>query len=136
MLTPYKSGFAAFFLMYDYPSTAAFLTSAEQAVVVSRLEEDRHALDDSFRMQYVLDALRDWKIWVFCVMTVCLFTPLYCFSLFLPTIVKDLGYTNNAAQLMTVPPYVVACVICVTVGFAADRSAQRGVYIIGCCLFA
>jgi hypothetical protein len=39
-----------------------------------------------------------------------MFIPLYSISLFLPTIIKSLGYQNNEAQLMTVPPYVVGCV--------------------------
>lgn len=32
--------------------------------------------------------------------TIGIYTPLYSYSLFLPTIVQGLGYTNNTAQLM------------------------------------
>lgn len=35
-----------------------------------------------------------------------LLIPLYSFSLFLPTIIKALGYTSTKAQLLTVPPNV------------------------------
>ena len=59
------------------------------------------------------------------------YTPLYSISLFLPTIVKSLGYTNNTAQLMTVPPYVVACFCCISGGYAADRLKTRGIFMIG-----
>jgi len=120
--------------MYDYPNTAGFLTKDEKVEVARRLEEDRGALDDSFSMRYIREALTDWKIWAFCFITIGIFTPLYCISLFLPTIIKELGYTNNNAQLMTVPPYVVACFCTLIVGWAADRSKQRGVYVIGCLL--
>ena len=65
-----------------------------------------------------------------------MFTPLYSISLFLPTIVQALGYTNNTAQLMTVPPYIVACVCCISGGFSADRLQTRGVFMIGYCLTA
>jgi hypothetical protein len=37
--------------------------------------------------------------------------PLYAFSLFLPSIVSALGYTATKAQLLTVPPYAVACLM-------------------------
>jgi len=36
---------------------------------------------------------------------------LYAFSLFLPSVINALGYTANKAQLLTVPPYAVACVM-------------------------
>lgn len=52
--------------------------------------------------------------------------PLYAFSLFLPTIIKDLGYTSTIAQLLSVPPYAVAAILTVIIGFVADRSRQRG----------
>src|SRR5271154_3273420 len=51
---------------------------------------------------------------------------LYALSLFLPTIIKQLGYTSTKAQLLSVPPYAVAAVVTVTIGFIADRTRQRG----------
>lgn len=35
---------------------------------------------------------------------------------------------------MTVPPYVLACVTTISAGYLADRSRQRGVYMMGFCL--
>lgn len=120
--------------MYDYPDTAKFLTEDERAEVQRRLEADRSSLADEFAWRYVLDAVMDWKIWVHMVTTICIFTPLYSFSLFLPLIVKTLGYSNANAQLMSVPPYVVACFFCILAGFVEDRHRQRGIYQIGFCL--
>ncbi|KAI8173397.1 putative transporter [Colletotrichum sp. SAR 10_75] len=124
---------AAFFIMNDYPATAKFLTTAEKEEVTHRLEQDRSALADEFDMIYFWDALKDWKIWVHMLITIGIYTPLYSYSLFLPTIVQGLGYTNNTAQLMTVPPYVVACVCCISGGWLADRHRQRGIYMIFFC---
>jgi cyanate permease len=116
--------------MYDYPATAKFLTSEEKEEVTRRLEEDRSALTDEFDLKYFWDAIKDWKIWVHMLITIGVYTPLYSISLFLPTIVKGLGYTNENAQLMTVPPYIVACVCCIGGGWMADRHGQRGLYMI------
>lgn len=82
-------------------------------------------------MKYFWDALKDWKIWTHMVLTIGLFTPLYSIALFLPTIVKGMGYSANAAQLMTVPPYVVACLFTITGSYFADRLGQRGVFLLG-----
>jgi MFS family permease len=65
-----------------------------------------------------------------------IFCPLYTFSSFLPTIIRDLGYKNGTAQLMSVPPYVAACVVCIGLGYAADHAGQRGVFQIGLTVLA
>ncbi|KAK6075177.1 high-affinity nicotinic acid transporter [Seiridium cupressi] len=121
----------AYFVMQDYPDSAKFLTTPEKEEVVRRLEEDRSALANEFGVKYFWDAVKDWKIWVHMFITIGVYTPLYSFSLFLPTIIKNLGFTNDkTAQLMTVPPYVVACICCIGAGYIADRHGQRGVYMI------
>lgn len=116
--------------MNDYPDTAKFLTEEERHEVQRRLKEDRSSLADEFDLKYFWDAIKDWKIWVHMFITIGIYTPLYSFSLFLPTIVKNLGYTNELAQLMTVPPYVAACICTLLGGFLADRHGQRGIYMI------
>merc|ERR1712000_62616 len=126
----------AFFVMYDYPDTAKFLDDTERKEVIRRLEEDRSVLSDEFKWQFFRDALKDWKIWVHMVITIGIYTPLCSISIFLPTIVKGLGYTNEMAQLMTVPPYVVACLFTIAGGYAADKYGQRGIYMIFFCCVA
>lgn len=63
--------------------------------------------------------------------TVGIYTPLYCISLFLPTIIKNLGYSAEQSQLMTVPPYVVACIFTIGAGYVADKMKQRGIFMLG-----
>ncbi|KAF8753751.1 Transporter [Rhizoctonia solani] len=121
----------AFFVINDYPETARFLTEEERLEVVRRLREDRSALADEFGMKYFWDALKDWKIWVHMFITIGVYTPLYSFSLFLPTIIKNMGYTNEKSQLMTVPPYVVACLFTIAGGKLADSQRKRGPFMPG-----
>lgn len=52
--------------------------------------------------------------------------PLYAFSLFLPSIINQLGFTATPANLLTVPVYVLACIVTCFVGWLADRYGQRG----------
>lgn len=56
---------------------------------------------------------------------------LYAFSLFLPTIISELGYSNVKAQLLSVPPYAAAAVLTILIGWIADRTKQRGLCNIG-----
>lgn len=60
----------------------------------------------------------------------CLRCRLYAFSLFLPTIVQQMGYKSIHAQLLSVPPYAVAAVVTIFVGFVADRTRMRGEWMV------
>jgi sugar phosphate permease len=124
----------AIWAINDYPETAKFLTPEERKEVHRRLKADRTSLADEYHIKYFFHAIKDWKIYVHMLITIGIYTPLYSFSLFLPTIVKNMGYTNKESQLMSVPPYVFACICTIGAGYLADRSKQRGVYMIAACL--
>lgn len=126
----------AYFVMSDYPSTAKFLTPAERTEVTRRLKQDNNGLADEFDMRYFWDALKDWKIYVHMLITIAIYTSNYSIALFLPTIIRTLGYTNQTAQLMTVPPYIFACITCISGGIIGDRTRQRGIYMVGFCTLA
>ncbi|KAF8544935.1 major facilitator superfamily domain-containing protein [Trichophaea hybrida] len=126
----------AYWAINDYPATAKFLSPVEKAEVERRLKEDRRSLADEYHIKYFFDAVKDWKIYVHMLITIGIFTPLYSISLFLPTIVKNMGYTNEKSQLMTVPPYVAACICTIGAGYLADRQKKRGIYMICCCIVA
>ena len=81
----------AFFIMHDYPSTAKFLTAEEKIEVTARLTQDRSSLADEYNSKYMLQALKDWKIWVHMFITIGIYTPLYSVSLFMPTIVRGMS---------------------------------------------
>lgn len=117
--------------MYDYPATARFLSEPERKEVTSRLKLDRSSLADEFDMKYFWNAVMDWKIWVHMFITIGVYTTLYSYALFVPTIISGLGYRSTTAQLLTVPPYFVACFFCIGAGYAADRVKQRGLFMIG-----
>jgi len=57
--------------------------------------------------------------------------PLYGISLFLPTIIKNLGYVSSTAQLMTVPIYITAAILAVIVAYASDKLGKRSPFVIG-----
>lgn len=64
----------AYFVLYDFPETAGFLTEEERAFVVYRLKyqdfkqeadnnSPRVAQDDTFQWKFVKSAFLDWQIW-------------------------------------------------------------------------
>jgi len=99
--------------MQDYPDRAKFLSETERRHIQWRIMRDQDYLSTSNDSKFVWQSLKDWKTWIFAVMGMCQAVPIYSISLFLPTIVRDLGYKNTQAQLMSAPPYVVACGVCI-----------------------
>ncbi|POR36395.1 Putative transporter [Tolypocladium paradoxum] len=126
----------AYWQMQDYPDKAKFLAPSEKQTVVRCLDEDASHLSERFELKYVRNALLDWKIWIHMIITVGICIPLYSIEEFLPAIVEDLGYSNDQALLMAIPPRAAACLFILGGGYLADKHRQRGIYIIGFCLLA
>lgn len=55
---------ASYFLLYDYPNSATFLTSEERAMVIAMLKEDNQGLATDFKLKFVWQAISDYKIYV------------------------------------------------------------------------
>ena len=62
--------------------------------------------------------------------------PIYSYSLFLPTIIKGMGYSDVTAQLFTVPPNFLAFLVVLATSFISDKIKMRGPLIFGLFLFA
>ncbi|KAL1758198.1 major facilitator superfamily domain-containing protein [Schizophyllum commune] len=127
------AGIISFWIIQDFPDTAKFLTPAERAVVIRRLQADDQfsAAGEQLKMKYIWKSFADWKTWVGMIIYVGCDMPLYSFSVFLPTIINQIGYTATPANLLTVPVYVFACIVTCIVGFCADRYGHRGLFNIG-----
>jgi hypothetical protein len=61
---------------------------------------------------------------------------LQSFSLFLPTIIKTLGYTSTTAQLYTVPPNMVSFVLVLITSTMSDKIKSRGPIMAAGCVLA
>ncbi|KAL4750637.1 hypothetical protein BDW72DRAFT_203767 [Aspergillus terricola var. indicus] len=135
-------GVIAPFAMYDFPETASFLTEEERKYVIHALRTQNSGQDTlraggdaveeqaRFRPRYVLDALTDWQIYVGLFMYWGITCPLYGISFFLPSIIRDLGYTSSTAQLLTVPIYITAAVVAVAGAWLSDRYKKRSPFIL------
>ncbi|KAL1960132.1 hypothetical protein VTO42DRAFT_304 [Malbranchea cinnamomea] len=128
------------FAIHDFPTTAKFLTPEERQCVLQMLRaqstsgdttsNDAAKEESKFRASYVIDALKDWQVYVGLFMYWGITCPLYGISFFLPSIIKDLGYTSSTAQLLTVPIYITAAVVAVVAAWLSDRHRQRSPFIL------
>ncbi|KAK5107451.1 hypothetical protein LTR62_001249 [Meristemomyces frigidus] len=129
-------GLLSYFFVHDFPDDAKFLSGDNRLRVIRRLKSDNQssAEHEEFKMAYFWASVKDWKTWAFAVIYMGCDGALYAFSLFLPTIISELGFSATKANLLTVPPYAAAAVVTVFVGWLADRTQQRGWCNVGCSL--
>ncbi|KAK9435403.1 MFS transporter [Metarhizium brunneum] len=131
-------GFLSFFMVHDFPDEAKFLAPEDRARVLLRLKNDNQhsARHEDFKWDYMWAAVKDWKTYNGMLIYMGPLMPLYSFSVFLPTIIQSMSFTSADQiirnQLLSVPPYAVAAVLTVIIGFWSDRVQQRGVFIMGC----
>ena len=121
-------GIVSYWMVHDFPDDAKFLTPEDRARVMRRLREDNQssAEHEEFKMTYFWASLKDWKTYAFAIIYMGCDGALYAFSLFLPTIINELGYKSTKANLLSVPPYAAAAVLTVLIGWLADRTRLRG----------
>ncbi|TVY32013.1 putative transporter [Lachnellula subtilissima] len=132
-------GVIAYFLLPNSVDTASFLKEDERVYARTRLHLDlpsRLAQDDSmdqheaFSWSEVSRGILDLSTWLSAVAYFGILAGLYSFGLFLPTIIVELGYTANSAQLWSVIPYAVATVVTIFVSIVSDRLKLRGVVML------
>ncbi|KAF2224852.1 major facilitator superfamily domain-containing protein [Elsinoe ampelina] len=137
--------FIAFYTLYDYPQTAPFLTIEERIFIVHRLNFDgqdvktdshhRVVQSNKFGWHYVRQAFSDPQIFLNIIVYWGYVCPLYGISLFLPTIIRELGHRTTTAQLLTVPIYITASIITIIVALLADRKRLRSPFILAGLVF-
>ncbi|KAF5323566.1 hypothetical protein D9611_005788 [Ephemerocybe angulata] len=118
---------ASFWMVQDFPDNAKFLTEIERVYVIRRLQADSKysASGEAFKRSYIWQSLKDWKTYVAMGLYMGFDGPLYAFSLFLPTIINQLGFGATRANLLSVPVYVWGCIMTCIIGYIGDRTGRR-----------
>lgn len=97
------------FLLTDDILGAKWLNTDERRYLTKRIKYDRMGKDKGpFQWKYLHQAFRDWKTWAYGMTFFGGGLSTYGMSFALPTIIRQLGYTNANAQLMTIPVYFAA----------------------------
>ena len=129
-------GIISFWMIHNFPAEAKFLSEPERARVLKRLRDDNQASAEHahFRWKDVRAAYTDWKLYAYSVIYMGCDGALYAFSQFQPSIVNALGYHPTIANLLSVPPYALAAIGTVFIGWLADKTKVRGPWNILCSL--
>lgn len=122
---------AAYWFISNYPESVSWLSDKEKNFINARLKSDSDATnDEKFTWAAAWEACKDVKVWLYGLGFHTMSLPLYTLSLFLPTIIKDMGYTSAQSQLLTIPPYAIATIFTVFWAILSERYQRRALFII------
>jgi cyanate permease len=71
----------------------------------------------------------DWRIYLYSLITLGGNTVIKCLTTFLPSLVEAMGYSKTTIHLMTAPPYAIACVFCLLVGYSSSRRNEHSYHL-------
>ncbi|KAF9206406.1 hypothetical protein BGZ59_011682 [Podila verticillata] len=118
------------FVMSPSPSTAKFLTTDERIYASNRILMESDVLPTAnASWRQTREAMTDYRVWLICLSNMFLLMPSSGVVLFLPSLIKDMGFTATTAQLLTVPPYMLAAAFSLVVPWWSDRIRVRGFFL-------
>ncbi|KAI6023048.1 major facilitator superfamily domain-containing protein, partial [Pisolithus microcarpus] len=109
----------SFLVLPRSPETARFLSSEERYYVVTKLRSIKAISDDDNK-----DVFSWIEVSVLCVVVFFGTILLFGLAFFEPTIVAGLGYAGNKAQLISVPPFVLAFLASIIPGSTTSQHVQ------------
>ena len=124
-------GIAVLWLLPDRPATTKWLTAGEKEILLARLAADR--LDDAGKgaIHGFWQMLADKRIWIFMIPDFSIVIGLYGMGLWMPQMIKGLGFTNLQTGFVVALPYGVAMIAMVLAGMSSDRRGERVGHVAG-----
>ncbi|KAF2641311.1 MFS general substrate transporter [Massarina eburnea CBS 473.64] len=130
-------GLVAPYFMPKSPAECWFLTERERRIAMERLVLKGGADEnENVELHHVTRSFFNINNYICAVGFFLINITVQGISLFMPTILADLGWTATKAQLYTVPPYVCACAVAIGVAFVSDKTNRRGIYLAAFTLLA
>ncbi|KAF9871414.1 nicotinic acid plasma membrane transporter [Colletotrichum karsti] len=125
-------GLAVILLLPDSFESAKWLTEDDKALMRIRAEQARvyQGESETFDKAEVKLAFQDPKVWLSAGCQFCANTCSFGFGTFLPVIIRGFGYSSIKTQLLTVPVYIWASAVYLTIAYISDKINKRAVFMV------
>ena len=115
-------GLATLWWLDDRPEQARWLSQAERDMIAADIQAEQLAIPH----HHPLDGLRLPRVWLMGAIYFSIVMGLYGLNFWLPTIVRELGFTDLVEiGFITALPFGAAAVAMVLIGRSADRRGER-----------
>ncbi|KAK7416529.1 hypothetical protein QQX98_005133 [Neonectria punicea] len=111
--------------------TISVRTTKKRGEHSTRLQVRDRTKKSGVRWSQILAGMKDYQNYVHTMMHFCCNYSFAGLSNFLPTIVRDMGFSSVTAQGLTAPPYLCAFICCVAAALVSGRFGKRGYIVSG-----
>ncbi|KIK65240.1 hypothetical protein GYMLUDRAFT_980832 [Collybiopsis luxurians FD-317 M1] len=124
-------GLSAYFTLPHSVDKAGFLSVEEKEYINAQLLKDNGLQKETgFSGKEIIEAFKLPQVWILAPAFFFAGTILYALAYFAPSIIQGLGYSAANTQLISVPPFAVACVVAMVAALISDRYHCRGLVCI------
>ncbi|CAN9311514.1 unnamed protein product [Alternaria alternata] len=124
----------------DGPGSAKWLSPRQREIAVMRLRSEKENEDQDeekyqsgrrgrVNFHEVLQTLKDPKSYLTALMFFSCNVAFSSMPVFLPTVIRDMGWESITAQGLSAPPYLFAFVVVLTTAYYSDRMQSRSTFI-------
>jgi cyanate permease len=127
----------AFFIVPNFPAESTFLNPEEKEFLLRRLEAERGKEKTSIKDIQWLPIFLDWKVWLNILVYFGADMSAASTAGFSPTILTQLGWTANEANVHNIPIWIVGATCSLTFSIIAGKTGRRFPFIMfgwACCL--
>ncbi|BEI80397.1 hypothetical protein CcaverHIS002_0109260 [Cutaneotrichosporon cavernicola] len=112
------------------PESSNWLTRSEKDAILANNSAEGNDGHAHFEWRYLKEVVTDYKVWMCTWLSSSVNIVTFGFSYNLPSILVQMGYKAEIAQLMTVPVYASACLFTLVSGIYSDRRQVRSHMIV------
>ena len=124
-------GGAVLWLLPDRPANAKWLSAEDKAILTARLADDRRSDAGDGTLSGFWEMLADKRIWIFIIPDFSIVIGLYGMGLWMPQMIKAMGFSNLETGFLVTLPYIVSMIGMVLLGLSSDRSGDRVWHVAG-----
>jgi ACS family tartrate transporter-like MFS transporter len=117
-------GVATLWALPDGPSKAKWLSAEEKQIVAARL-----AAEPPGQLHGLKEMLLDKRIWLLMIPDFSIVIALYGMGLWLPQLIKTMGYSNLETGFISAMPYLLAMGAMVALGYSSDKTGERAGHV-------
>ncbi|KAJ4351465.1 High-affinity nicotinic acid transporter [Didymosphaeria variabile] len=122
--------FLVFLYVPNFPEKTNILSGADKEHLLEKLRRDKGDQKLSMKSVNWLAVLSDWKIWLPTMMFFCCDMTAASIVSFTPTILTELGWKAERAQVMSIPIWVTGFVFELGAGYLSSRTGWRFPFIL------
>lgn len=105
-------------------------------MLLARLRHDRGTERLDFKGINWFRVFSDWKVWSFTIIYFCADMGAASISSFTPTILAELHWTAQRAQVMSIPIWMVGIVVTLSTSYASGKLSLRWPFVLAGAIFA